>query len=366
MAPKKKSQPLAGQTSSEVEDLKAQLAEAKAKLADRITKHDTDGIALLRTMKERDAYKKAKEENDERFMRERDEARAELAEQKEWATNELNIASAQANAAVTDMTLQRDEAVSKMNGVFAELERKSKDLRAWEQDCKAARAEKEALIKEADDAASRIVELQAMIQQKLSPAETCREERAEGNGGCGTCTICCNELKAELFETKATLQKESAQWKADYEGACKLVADMHAAAVGEIRGPSVGPVEDVAAVRRKLLEIQKTSQVVTGFNGVMKEIQEERDRQDKKWGQQNHPDGTGHSAAKDQADAAKSACDHYAKIGQLTWMHILTEEMLEAFAETDPEKLIVELIQSAAVATAWAECIRRRQHGRTG
>jgi hypothetical protein len=35
---------------------------------------------LAKVEKERDAYKRAKEENDERFMRERDEARANLSE----------------------------------------------------------------------------------------------------------------------------------------------------------------------------------------------------------------------------------------------------------------------------------------------
>jgi hypothetical protein len=42
-------------------------------------KHLSDLLNDYETMrKERDSYKKAKEENDERFMRERDEARAEL------------------------------------------------------------------------------------------------------------------------------------------------------------------------------------------------------------------------------------------------------------------------------------------------
>lgn len=36
------------------------------------------------------------------------------------------------------------------------------------------------------------------------------------------------------------------------EAACKLVADMHAAAVGEIRGPILGVVEDVAELRAQL------------------------------------------------------------------------------------------------------------------
>jgi len=232
MAPKPKKK-------SEVEDLKAQLEEVT---------------------KERDSYKKAKQENDERFMRERDEARAHA---------------------------ERFE------------------------------AEKNAIIKEADDAASRIVELQAMLQQKLSPAETCREERAEGNGGCGTCSICCNELKAELFEAKMKLKG------------------------------------------------------VQAVVGVLQEVQQERERQNAKWGIQDHRDGTcegpgGAKTARQHADSAKSICNQFAKVKQVTWSHILTEELMEAYAETDSTKLRTELIQVAAVATQWVECIDRRQRGRTG
>lgn len=52
--------------------------------------------ALTLTERERDAYKKAKEENDARFMRERDEARAEVERlRRDWAAtqNALNLAA---------------------------------------------------------------------------------------------------------------------------------------------------------------------------------------------------------------------------------------------------------------------------------
>ena len=44
--------------------------------------------------------------------------------------------------------------------------------------------------------------------------------------------------------------------KADYEGACKTVAEMHAAAVGEIRGPTRGVVEDVLNLRQQNSELE--------------------------------------------------------------------------------------------------------------
>ena len=37
--------------------------------------------------------------------------------------------------------------------------------------------------------------------------------------------------------------------KEDYQGACKTIAEMHAAAVGEVTGPNRGVVEDVADLR---------------------------------------------------------------------------------------------------------------------
>lgn len=94
---------------------------------------------------------------------------------------------------------------------------------------------------------------------------------------------------------------------------------------------------------------------------VAGEVVNERARQDAKWGQQNHPDGTGGESARREADVAKALTDHNAKFGKLTWNDILNEEVKEAFAESDPEKLREELLQVSAVASAWAEAIDRRE-----
>lgn len=73
-------------------------------------------------------------------------------------------------------------------------------------------------------------------------------------------------------------------------------------------------------------------------------VVEERDRQDAKWGEQNHDD--------------------------YTWLAILMEEVGEASQETLVEKfgaaanghgnLREEVVHIAAVALAWIECIDRR------
>lgn len=100
----------------------------------------------------------------------------------------------------------------------------------------------------------------------------------------------------------------------------------------------------------------------------MIEIRAERRKQDAKWGEQNHPDGTGphvvmaygDAYAGDHAHRARAVCQSAAVAGRLTWRHILTEEVFEAFAEDDPTVLRAELIQIAAVAVAWIEAIDRR------
>ena len=92
---------------------------------------------------------------------------------------------------------------------------------------------------------------------------------------------------------------------------------------------------------------------------VSDEVVDERIRQDEKWGEQNHPDGT-NSTFRSAAEQAKQVCDYHHRHGTGTWRHILHEEVCEAFAESDPAKLRAELIQVAAVAVAWVEAIDRR------
>ena len=92
----------------------------------------------------------------------------------------------------------------------------------------------------------------------------------------------------------------------------------------------------------------------------LEEVQAERHRQDAKWGEQNHPDGTGQVVDIEYADDVKAACDANHRAGIGTFRDILEEEVAEAFAESDPAKLRAELLQVAAVAVAWVEAIDRR------
>jgi len=99
------------------------------------------------------------------------------------------------------------------------------------------------------------------------------------------------------------------------------------------------------------------------LTGVLAEVAAERAAQDARWGEQNHPDGTGNKSQQDQAERAREWCQSAFGSGYGTWSDILAEEVAEANAERDPARLRAELIQVAAVAVAWAEAIDRRQAG---
>lgn len=92
---------------------------------------------------------------------------------------------------------------------------------------------------------------------------------------------------------------------------------------------------------------------------ILNSVAIERGRQDSLWGEQNHLDGTNVNYALNAA-IEKHFTEAAASSGQLTWRHILVEEVYEALAETDPAKLREELIQVAAVAVSWVEAIDRR------
>lgn len=105
---------------------------------------------------------------------------------------------------------------------------------------------------------------------------------------------------------------------------------------------------------------------------VLYQVAAERGRQDQKWGEQNHPDGTGKRIwpalfrlpMDESAGIAKAQVDLDASRGRSTYAGILLEEVFEVMAESDPQALREELVQVAAVAVQWVEAIDRREEGR--
>jgi predicted house-cleaning noncanonical NTP pyrophosphatase (MazG superfamily) len=100
-----------------------------------------------------------------------------------------------------------------------------------------------------------------------------------------------------------------------------------------------------------------------GLARVLADVRAEREAQDRMWGVQEFPDGSGPEFAED-AEEAKRECATAYQRGELTWRHILTEEFFEALAESDPAALRAELVQTAAVAVKWIQSLDRR-HGAT-
>ncbi|MFD7705617.1 NUDIX hydrolase [Streptomyces sp. NPDC059786] len=90
-----------------------------------------------------------------------------------------------------------------------------------------------------------------------------------------------------------------------------------------------------------------------GLAAFVADVDAERQRQLAKWGEQHHPDGTGQYPETIDADVARMACQNAAEGGYLDWLHILREEVAEALAESDPARLRTELVQVAAVCSAW-------------
>lgn len=93
---------------------------------------------------------------------------------------------------------------------------------------------------------------------------------------------------------------------------------------------------------------------------VLAQVAIERKHQDAKWGEQNHPNGTGGPGRAQDAENARRECKRQFAEGTGTWLDILEEEVAEAYAEVDQDKLRTELVQVAAVAVAWIEAIDRR------
>ena len=92
-----------------------------------------------------------------------------------------------------------------------------------------------------------------------------------------------------------------------------------------------------------------------GHGGVADKVWRERLRQISKWGLQTRPSGTSAREWKPFEDFAKALYDRKIEQGRLTWVDILKEEVFEAFAEEDPEKLAIELVQVMAVAASWLQ-----------
>lgn len=93
---------------------------------------------------------------------------------------------------------------------------------------------------------------------------------------------------------------------------------------------------------------------------VLAAIRSERERQVAKWGEQSHPPGINQPGDAERCTAIREDTNYAAGNGTLTWRDILDEEVAEVYAAPDERELREELVQVAAVATAWIEEIDKR------
>lgn len=107
---------------------------------------------------------------------------------------------------------------------------------------------------------------------------------------------------------------------------------------------------------------------------VLDEVRDEMQKQINKWGVQDHKSHTHHDiiyhlggeqASRVACAHSKTVTDVKASVGSVSYLDIFLEEVMEAREEAihgDLENLQIELIQCAAVALSWIECIRRNKH----
>lgn len=93
---------------------------------------------------------------------------------------------------------------------------------------------------------------------------------------------------------------------------------------------------------------------------IFDDIVKERQNQQKKHGNTSHPNGTGFHY--------QEMCQMFQKLTKYnfqndegSWIDILLEEVFEAAAEEDPDRLRAELIQVAATACAWVKDLDNQQ-----
>lgn len=112
-----------------------------------------------------------------------------------------------------------------------------------------------------------------------------------------------------------------------------------------------------------------------GTIAVLEDIFAHRAEQEKRYGHVNdllesgtgpdvHWDAVGSAGGYAASDIQKALRldyeDFEERHGLPTWMHLVREEVAEAFQEDDPERLEEELIQVAALCVSWVERLRKK------
>lgn len=130
-------------------------------------------------------------------------------------------------------------------------------------------------------------------------------------------------------------------------------------------------VEKKVNARVYVMNVDYRNLISIRMENIFNEIKEERERQEARWGQQNHPilDQTLINRKPQRMceeyeipseERARQLLEIHLNRGDITYMHILIEEISEAAScGANTEELRKELIQSAAVLVAMIESLDR-------
>lgn len=127
-------------------------------------------------------------------------------------------------------------------------------------------------------------------------------------------------------------------------------------------------------------KVDKPARPATPMWKVANEVTNERVRQDKKWGEQNHPDRMPEDVVIAAAQLSTEPLPDNTRFlgmlanvrrindalnaqGKASWDYILLEEVLEALTAETEEERRAELVQVTAVGMAWIEALDRRTGG---
>ncbi|MEU5979406.1 NUDIX hydrolase [Streptomyces sp. NPDC047315] len=98
-----------------------------------------------------------------------------------------------------------------------------------------------------------------------------------------------------------------------------------------------------------------------GLAALAVDIDQERQRQIAKYGEQRHQDGTGNVEDQKSAESARAWCHAAFGSGYGTWADVLAKVVAQVNAERDRARLRAALVQVAAVCAAWVADIDSRK-----
>jgi hypothetical protein len=176
---------------------KAKRAEKERDEARAVADQAKDTIAVLKEQREtlRDHLARAWERTD-KALAERDEARARLGVG--GVAHDADTCCCADCCVLREVRKERDEARAQARADLHSLQNAHEALADAVEAQSAALRERDEARAESKKYEELMWHYKAAFEYLKSPAKACLDERAEGNGGCGACSVCCGELRDKL------------------------------------------------------------------------------------------------------------------------------------------------------------------------